>query len=449
MSKSLGLVFRMENEGGVVAGEEVTADETLAVETAAADATAEVESATGDVTEVVTGIENAGEASAELSAVEDSLEQAVEDGDGVSPREAEHIQARLERVATLLGTDTGAMGLTFRKESFGGQQSRLAATKMRLEFVKEWGKKIWEMIVRAWEWVKNAVTNLWGSLTKNSETLLKRLETLEKQAEEKAKSGATASKDKIKTRAKDISVNGQFGLVSLLRNVPQYTAILEGTHALVDPSKTDKLGDTPESLKAHAAEVTKLFDRGEKVTKLDAGAGEGAKPTIALPGNKTVAVVPKSVSAGENEVASFTVAVKESGTKAMEEYPALGFDQIREVLRLAKAGATTLRELDKYAKETNNIVQANIKHAQSMISNTAAIQSKGRDKESEKAADKTSLSVIRAAHSLNVSLVDVASKNMPKAIYDACSAAADVVAASISAASGGKKADAAKAEEKK
>ncbi len=433
-NKKFGLVFRMESEGNGAVEGEMTAENTLAVESDAAEATAEVESATGDVTEVVTGIENASEASEELSSIEGSLEEAVESGEGVSPREAEHIQARLERVATLLGTTTADMGLTFRRESFGGSNSRLAATKMRLEFIKGWGTKIWELIKKAWEWLQNTVKNLIGSITSNAETLVTRLQSIEKQVEEKAKKGGTLNTENIKARAKDISISGAAGadtLQRLLNNVKEYAAILDKTSDLVLPANTDKIGTTAEALKSHADQVVKLFIVGEKASAVPKGSPEGSKAGILLPGNKTVMVSPKQTKFGETTVDSYAVSVVPAYEKTAEDYKPLTIEQMKSVIKSAIAGAQGLKQLQTIQKDVDAVTKANIAHANAMINTGAKSNERDTDGEEGKKAAREMAAYTRAAHSLNVQLVDVASKHMPKAMYDVCAIAGDVVAASL------------------
>lgn len=174
----------------------------------------EVQSATGDVTELDTGIDNALKAREELESVTATVEEAVADGDGISPRESASINARLERIASLLGTTASAQGVTFRRESFGGSYSRLAATRMRLESLKEFGQDIWKAILSGWNWLKDAVNSMILSVTKSAEGIVKRFEGL--QARLDAMTGDLKEKDsKLKTGAKWFSVDNTTSEVTI------------------------------------------------------------------------------------------------------------------------------------------------------------------------------------------------------------------------------------------
>ena len=435
MSKNkFGLVFRMESEGAGAINE-ATAENTLAAEVGAAEAAEEVESATGDVTEVVTGIENATEASDELGAVQGSLEEAVESGEGVSPREAEHIQARLERVAGLLGTTTTEMGLTFRRESFGGSNSRLAATKMRLEFVKEWGKKIWELIKRAWEWVKSTVSKLLETITGSAERLEERLKALQQQVAEAQKAGKTIGTDKIKKSASVFSIDGTTSgetIKKFLANTVHYGNINKEVASLVAPGSTADKDVSPEAVSSHATAVYEKFKVGTVASALPKGTPDNAVGLILLPGNKAVIAAPKKVGGAENEIEVMELSVAKASEKVAEDYAPLGLDEMKKLVGGALAGAGVLKDFQKTQKNFEDVAKANIAHAEAMIKASGSIAAikAGDDKEKATAASK-SVQALKALHGLNVKAVDVASKHMATSCFEVFSGIGDVVAASL------------------
>ena len=437
MSKNkFGLVFRMESEGaGNV--EEVTADSTLAAEVGVAEANEEVQSATGDVTEVMTGIENATEASDELADVQGSLEEAVESGEGVSPREAEHLQARLEGIANLLGTTTENMGVSFRRESFGGTNSRLAATKMRLEFIKGWGAKIWELIKKAWEWVKTTVSNLLTAVTGSAERLEERLKGLQSQVADAKKAGKTIGTSKIKKSASVFSIDGttSAGTVEkFLQNGAAYAAIIGDVAKLVAPGTKENAGVTAEDVQAHAKAVAGQFDKGVTASNLPKGSPEGARGLILLPGNKAVIAAPKKSKSGETEIEVEEVTVGQASEKAAEDYAPLTFEEMNKVLTVAIGGVGDLKKFQKVQKDLDAVTKANISHAEAMIKHSTSAMTKAADDEATKEAYAKGGQALKAKHSLNVKAVDVSAKHMAAACFAVLSGVGDVVAASLSSA---------------
>lgn len=435
-----GLVFRMESMEAAAEGE-VSAENTLAAEVGVSEAADQVESATGDVTEVATGIENASEAAGELGEIQGSLEEAVESGEGVSPREAEHIQARLERVAGLLGTTVGDMGLSFRKESFGGKESRLAATKMRLEFVKEWGKKIWGMIVKAWEWVKAAVGRLLESITGSAERLESRLKDLEKQVVSAKNDGKTVSTEEVKKSAALFSIGGTTSAETIkkfLANTADYHEILKGTAALVTPSVLNDLKSDAD-LKAHSESIAGLFAKGTMAGDLGKDAPTGAKGMILLTGNRAFASVPKKVKSGESEIEVAEVTIVKASEKAAEGYKSLSFDEMSQLLKFALNGAGKMKEFQKVKSDLEKVTAANIEYAKKMASTNASMAKSKADGDEGKKTAEANGAAIKALHDVSVKAVNLASSHLPKETFVILQGIGDVVAACLSASKDAKK----------
>lgn len=252
------------------------AEESLVVEAAVDDAAAEVETASGDVTEVDTGIDDAVEAKGELDEVTELVQEAVDDGDGLSPREAAHVEARLERVMSLLGTTAKKQGLAFRRESFGGTHSRLAATKMRLEDLKEFGQGIWEAIKRGWEWLKDAVKTIYAGLTKNSKMIIQRFEDLQGRLDKL--NGDVQTKDsKQKTGAAYFSIENKTDLETIKKILDiagKIPLMVAGVSAGLDRTKTQSV----KYLKEIAGSITVQGPGGigETITGKTFGQKEGS-----------------------------------------------------------------------------------------------------------------------------------------------------------------------------
>ena len=434
MSKNkFGLVFRMESEGAGNVGE-VTADSTLAAEAGVTEAAEQVESATGDVTEVVTGIENASEASEELSSVQDSLEEAVESGEGVSPREAEHIQARLERVASLLGTTTTDMGLTFRRESFGGSNSRLAATKMRLEFVKEWGKKIWELIQKAWEWVKGVTAKLLESISGSADRLQERLKALQAQVLAAQSKGRTIGTDKIKSKAGVFSIDGVTSADTIKKFVSltdEYNVVVHNVTKLMAPASIEKIAKTGD-LKEHSKTIVDAFTKGPMVGTLPKSAGERAIGALLLPNNKAVVSTPVAVKSGEEEIEILELSIAQANEKSAEEYSPLSFDEMKTILSSALDSVSSLADYQKVKKELDAITKANISYAETMAKAASSIDQKNSEDDAGKKTAAATAAKVKALHDMSVKAISISVKNLPSASFTILAAVGDVVAASLS-----------------
>lgn len=427
-----GLIFRMENEGGAAVAE--SAEEVMAVEAEASQATEEVESASGDVTEVETGIENAGEAQAELSSIEASVEEAAEDG-GMTPREAEHVQARLERVAALLGTTVSEMGLTFRKESFGGASSRVAATKMRLEGIKEWGKKIWEAIKKAWAWLKDAVSNFFAKLTGNIEAVEKRLKDLQARVNNAASKNMKTNKSTVGYAAKVFSIDGKTGaeeMLKLLANGSVYLEILDVLAA--ETNKTGASADVnKQNIENYAQKLKSVFtSNGTKAGTLPKSAEKDAEGGILLPNGEAVLVVPKNETVANGEdVKVFYVTVGDASEKKAEDYTALTFDQMKKVLEAALGLAKQLKAAKKVETEFRATIDNNIKFAENQMKIAESGNAKEKDENAQEQA-RAVLEMARVANNLNISLVKMALNKLPKAAFDLCAGAGDAVNGNLS-----------------
>ena len=425
-----GLIFRMENEGGSATAE--SAEEVLAVEAEATNATEEVEAASGDVTEVETGIENAGEAQAELSSIEASVEEAAEDG-GMTPREAEHVQARLERVAALLGTTVADMGLTFRKESFGGASSRVAATKMRLEGIKEWGKKIWEAIKKAWAWLKDAVSNFFAKLTNNIEAIEKRLKELQGRVSSAASKNMKANKSTVSYAAKVFSIEGKSGydeMLKMLANGALYVELLTDLEAQTSvDGQSDKI--TKESLEGYADVLKALFtSSGEIAKNLPKSTEKNAVGGIRLPGGQAVLLVPKTETVEGEDINVFYATTGDADEKIADDYTALTFDQMKKVLEVALALAKGLKKAKKVEEEFRATIDANIKFAESQAKIADSIISKEKDEDKADAGKKL-MEIARIKNNLIVSLVKMGLNKLPKASFDLCAGIGDAVAGNL------------------
>lgn len=429
MARNPGLMFRMENADSAAAGTD--ADASLEVNSAATQAAQEVEGASGDVTEVDTGIENAETAQTELGDVQGLVEEAVEDGDGLSPREAAHVEARLEHIANLLGTTIEAQGLTFRRESFGGAQSRLAATKMRLEGIKAMATSIWEAMKRGWVWLKEAVSNLFAKITSNAEAVEKRLKDLKGRADGLTDT-AKPKNDKLKASAKAFSVGGTTSketVGKVIDDVTAATAIISGITSATNPSQI-----AGQDVSDVGAKLTGIIKGALKtsITSLPKGSPEGSTGYGNLLGGTTMIVTPDKKSVGGSELALISVSIGAASDKTAEDYPAFRKKDLQALAAQGIALAGTVKDLNKIKKELETMTAANIKFCEERSRLTNQVASKdveGKDGKNALVDDNQ-----RTAAALgNFSSVSrVVATKIPSMLFSTLVAVADMVDAGVS-----------------
>ena len=412
------LFLRLENAENTDAVD--TADVLAADTDAKVDAEAITEAA-AHVTETDLGIDNAMEAADEVSAASATMEEAVADGEGLTPREAEMVEARLERAAALLGADLSALGLTFRRESFGGKESRLAVTKMRLEAAEGFGKKIWEGLKKAWQWLKDAVIALVGKLTKSADSLEKRLKTLESQASQvKGK----AKEAKLKTQAKTFSVEGKTSVDTILsfgKNVESFAVALDSLKSFsVDLSK---VSGTPgaELLRSDFKSQEKISAKGEF---------KDAEAYGRLPGGRAVVVRFSKKSMGGQEVQISTLTVEQIDSELASEYDAPDQKALSAIVATGLSVTRALKTLKTTEDATKKVIDATVTYIDKMASagQSSADSAEGADKAKNKETADALREVIKSNHSQLKVLIGT----VPNSFFAIGSGMADVVAAGIS-----------------
>lgn len=260
MARNSGLGLRMENIDGAAAAENYNAEESLAVDQEAAAAVGEADMVADEAEGLHDDIEASTEAAEELGTeVLPALAEAASD-DGMTPREAEHVQARLEKICAKAGIDFAGAGLVMRRENFASTASRKMHTKMRLEAASGVFGKIWENIKKAWLWLKDQLAGIWSKWTSSAEGVKKRLTDIQTRVTS-LPAGAKADKSRLKAGARVITVNGEAGV----KGGGTLKTVAESTMALMDHT-----GNLRRSLAGISAEAVKAGDdgkTGEEMTK--------------------------------------------------------------------------------------------------------------------------------------------------------------------------------------
>jgi microcompartment protein CcmK/EutM len=131
--------------------------------------TAEVETDAADIEGNIDDVEASVDDTRAISDIGEVLEESVtpaEDGtggEGVSPETARVAEIAVEALRTRIGlkkksTPTPAM------EAFGGASSKVAATKLALEGIKEYAVAAWEAVKKAWNVIISKIVEFWKKL---------------------------------------------------------------------------------------------------------------------------------------------------------------------------------------------------------------------------------------------------------------------------------------------
>ena len=410
------LFLRMENDNMSA----VAADPqgSMAVESNARVDAEAVTAAAADVTSVDTGIDDAMEAEGEVAAAASSMSEAVGDGDGLSPREAEMVEARLERAARLVGADLNAMGLTFRRESFGGRGSRLAVTKMRLEAAEGFGKRIWEAIVKGWEWLKDAVKNLFNRVTKSAESQVERFKTLKTRVSEIK---GEKKESKMKAAASVFSIAGVTSMDTIKAMEDAAKGYFDLYEAAVE--KLSQPGKTPADLPgADPLEVLKTAFRREESISVTDVAKDGAKAYGRFPGGRSIVVTQTDVDG----VVKYKFTVAKIDEKIATDYESFSDSDLGILVTMGSNMAGGLKLFKTAQPKIEKLIDINIKYIVDIM------DAAGKDLPKEKKEEYDEiLKGFRARVESIQSLVKVMTSEIPTSFFNLVSGVGDVVQAGI------------------
>lgn len=412
-----GIMFRFENADTDAVAVEDT-NEAMALSAEADVAVDEQLGASEELSQVETGIEQAGEAQAELTEVIDTVEEAAEDG-GMTEREAVHLEARIVNIARLLGTTPAAMGLSFRRESFGKNQNRLTATKYKLEGLKEWPKKIWEALVKAWNWLKTAVVNFINDFSKNAEVVEKALSEQTTRLKN-IKNGEVKNKE-MSAHAKFFSMNGKTNIdtIKTLLNTPGRVAEIakemgEISSKRIEEMATDKNGLTEYFNKLHSIFGT---GKGEKDFGLRVGGGAAIK---AEEGTTKI---------GNAEVKVVSFAIKPVEDKVADKYNAFSQSELQAINSSALAAAKNLVVLQKSLPVLEKEIENNVNFCKNQIS--IASKALENDNDKDAASVREQLEFSRFANQSSINVIKLVVNRLPAASLTIVKNAKDLVDAGL------------------
>ena len=183
-------LFAFENAD--VVGDEVELETPVEVGEVA-DVEVDVQEEAGEIDEQANAIVEGVDAGDQMEQVEELVEQAAEEGEGLDPVAAEAVRIAVEAICARVGANPKSMYALYATENFQSASSRKANTRFALEGVGEFLKDLWKKI-------KTALTNLW---TKAQAFWDKHISSLGrvKKALESMKAKVSASSGKLEGKA--------------------------------------------------------------------------------------------------------------------------------------------------------------------------------------------------------------------------------------------------------
>lgn len=175
MRRPIGLA--LENEEVMATGTEVVDTEAVEVVEEVQEVAEQAEEVSGDVAQV----EEAEADVAVVEQIEEVLEKAVESGEGISETAAEIAQIAVESMQRRLGIKAAKMPSL---ESFGSASSRVTATRVALEGIKDTAKKAWAAIVNFVKSIAEKIKTFFKGLFDTNTRLLNRAEKIKARASE-------------------------------------------------------------------------------------------------------------------------------------------------------------------------------------------------------------------------------------------------------------------------
>lgn len=194
----------MEADNGTSAdNSDVEAANTATEVEASASELNDVDAEVGDYAD---GIDASVGATEELGEVNEVLAAGVESGEGASEETAKMAEIAVEAICAKVGISARQARIMPAMESFGSTNSRLTATKLAMEGIKETATRIWEAIKKAAIHVWNVIKNFFAGLFKSRTMLEKHLNNIKERAQ---KATGTPTKKTISASAKEFSIGGK------------------------------------------------------------------------------------------------------------------------------------------------------------------------------------------------------------------------------------------------
>jgi hypothetical protein len=240
-----------------------------------ADSSAQMEADNEEIAETA-------ESAEALEQVGDTLEGAVESGEGIPPVAAEAIRILASRIGARHGLQVG--GLNIASESFKSKSNRVQATRIAMESVKQWAKDLWKMIVKAYEKTIEWFKKWWNKFFDAATKLKDRAEEIEKSAKSKASNPTNVAKVPLEigewgTHLQD--KNGNINAAKIANDSKNltgaYTSFVRSftLKVQVGLGKLPELMDNPETFDTNIKTIIPDFSDGSVVKNADGELPDG------------------------------------------------------------------------------------------------------------------------------------------------------------------------------
>ena len=440
---SKGLFMSMEDIDN-----ELPVDENEAAEVAVtvADDSAEVQAAGDDVGTSVTEIEDAVQAGDELESVGEVAADAVESGEGLTEESAELVEIAVESILNRIGVrDTGR--IVPATESFGNSNTRLAQTKVVLEGITDWVKKIWNAIKAGAARLLDKIKLFFISLFKSTEGLNKHIAGL-KQRVNKLGTDVKPAEKSIKAPgvARIIGVKAKAGLAefkAMNDNADKLTdvgvKICSQQRALVghvNDMATKEMNEA--NVKDFLTKKTNIFDQvenivgnGFKALATDLGTTLTAKQPKGKQGSVTTAsygpfpgaTALVSTTRKNGTDVSFSLAFEGIKGAKGETVEALDISGMKEVLDISSKLIFKLNDMKKVQSEVEAVTKGVNKTADTVIASASKIL----NKQGSSTETRQGLADLKEAVTTSLNILSVIGNRAPALQYNLAKAGADYV----------------------
>jgi hypothetical protein len=428
-----GLVFAMESEEAVV--DAAVVPETQAeVEVAATEVTEQV----AEIETMDTAIDSAETDAGTLGDIQEVMTASVDSGEGLTEEAAQIAEVAVEAIRARLGMKRDQKVMP-SMESFGSKSSRLTATKVAIEGIKETMKGIWESIVKAVKWVWNKIKSFFMSLTKHRATLLKHLTGLQDKV--RAFSG-DAAKTVTGTAVKAFNVGGKTDAGTAMKVLGDSAKMFKGvavgaTSAAGLVNKLTDVKGTPADLTESGLKLLEaiqgpMTELGSVTSEKKGADGKSVAHYGNLAFGRSIVISTDSDAVSNS---GLVIQLEDNSKEAAKDAPGLSKAEMEKVLAASIDLVKSLQAYDKIEKDLEKITKACEQVSTAVIN---GVSNMSEDKEVQAGLQKAAKNI----RSLNAMVAKFGS-SMPSAVYQAAKAGGDYVYASMS----GKKEE--KKEEKK
>lgn len=453
--------------GGLLAMEEIDntgadMDEVESAEVAAtvADESAEIQTDNTDIGIEVAKVEDAVQAGEELEALGDLAASSLEEGEGMSEETAEAVSIAVESILNRLGAVRESRTVPVA-ESFGNASSRRVSTKLVVEGIGDWLKKIWASIkaaaARLWDKIRNFLAGLFNS----AKSLSKMLTNLKERARKVPSDYAPKDKElKNKSLAKSIGWKEKANLKTFGLVVKASESLAAAAEAVTSHSRAINLAAqelaakeiNEANVKAFVNKksteyqaIEKIFQDGisaglETVHKetalvkkakgrVDKKTGDGSKTGSVgpFPGSSVLTAVASQTTVLGVQSQSLRLAFEAYPDKLPEEAEALTLGEIQNVIEVSLKLSNKIVDFQATQKNAETITKAQQKAADTVLKEAEKIL----NKTGSSAETRQGLNEMKETITDSMALLNTFANNAPVMAFRAARAGADYASASL------------------